>query len=70
MQDYRCAICREPLGPDYHVDHWVPLARGGTNDFPNIWVTHPRCNLMKGDKDPLLFMVTFWERRQAEGAAA
>ena len=48
-QNGLCAICNDPFGADgYHIDHWKPLSRGGTNDPSNLKLTHPKCNLTKG----------------------
>jgi 5-methylcytosine-specific restriction enzyme A len=33
-----------------HIDHVVPLARGGTNAMDNIQLLCSRCNLRKGDR--------------------
>lgn len=46
----RCAYCGMPVYDDYHVDHIIPLARGGTNWPENICIACPNCNLEKGDK--------------------
>jgi len=44
-----CAIdCKD----DYHVDHLVPLARGGHNNPSNIVISCPHCNYSKNDKTP------------------
>lgn len=44
-----CVYCHADVtGGEYHVDHVVPLVRGGSNDASNIQVTCPRCNLSKG----------------------
>jgi len=52
-QESKCALCGKPFGPDgYHIDHFVPLSRGGTNDPSNLKLTHPVCNLRKGAKLP------------------
>jgi 5-methylcytosine-specific restriction endonuclease McrA len=40
--------CRET----YHVDHLIPLARGGHNNPSNIVITCPFCNQSKKDKTP------------------
>jgi hypothetical protein len=43
----KCAQCgsrEEPL----HIDHIIPLARGGTNDALNLEVLCKTCNLRKG----------------------
>lgn len=46
-----CWWCSEPL-TNYHIDHLVPLARGGSNDASNIVLACPHCNLSKSDKMP------------------
>lgn len=44
-----CGICREPVEPDnWHLDHIVPLARGGHHTYDNVQVSHPTCNMRKG----------------------
>jgi len=45
-----CATCRVLVTDrtDAHVDHIVPLARGGSNDRENLRVLCARCNLQKG----------------------
>jgi len=44
-----CAVdCKD----DYHVDHLIPLARGGHNNPSNIVIACPKCNLSKQDKLP------------------
>ena len=49
----RCWWCEKAIkGDDYHVDHRIPLAKGGTNYPDNIVISHPKCNLSKGDKMP------------------
>jgi len=35
---------------NYHVDHKIPLALGGTNDLDNLTIACPPCNLSKGIK--------------------
>jgi 5-methylcytosine-specific restriction endonuclease McrA len=45
-----CGICGEPIEGDFHVDHIVPLSRGGEHSYANTQATHPRCNWDKGDK--------------------
>ncbi len=51
-QKGRCYYCGEKLGDDYHVDHYIPLAQGGTNGADNIVLACPACNLSKGAKMP------------------
>lgn len=45
----RCFYCPQPLA-SYHVEHRVPLSRGGSNDRSNIVLACPPCNLSKGRK--------------------
>ncbi len=43
-----CHICREPADlDDWHLDHVVPLSKGGPNLYTNVAVSHPVCNLRK-----------------------
>ncbi|MCK8788014.1 HNH endonuclease, partial [Roseomonas sp. NAR14] len=36
-----------------HVDHYVPLALGGSNDRSNLRLLHAACNLSKGARHPI-----------------
>jgi 5-methylcytosine-specific restriction endonuclease McrA len=48
-QSHRCAICGGPLSfYDSHIDHIIPRAANGTDDFSNLQLTHMSCNLRKG----------------------
>lgn len=54
-----CASCFNKLKKTgknrYHVDHIMPLAKGGSNGRENIQILCPPCNLKKSAKDPYLF---------------
>ena len=48
-----CGICGGDLDPfDFHVDHVIPLARGGEHSYANVQVAHPLCNWRKRDEMP------------------
>lgn len=54
-QKGKCYYCACDL-TKYHVDHYVPLSKGGTNNPDNIVIACPYCNLAKGDKMPDVFI--------------
>ena len=55
-QDHRCAYCRADLRKvEKHLDHIVPLAKGGSDDRTNLQYTCGYCNRTKSAKDPLAF---------------
>lgn len=45
-----CWICRHPIADrgDLHMDHMIPLARGGKHAYGNIRPAHAACNMHKG----------------------
>jgi 5-methylcytosine-specific restriction endonuclease McrA len=51
-QKGRCYYCGVKVGQDYHVDHVIPLSRGGSNGPENIVISCPFCNQSKKDKMP------------------
>lgn len=50
-QGNRCYICGKKLAK-FHVDHFIPLVLGGTNDPGNLRLACPKCNLHKYTKHP------------------
>lgn len=53
MADGVCGICGEDVDPHhFHVDHIVPLSRGGEHSYANTQVAHPSCNLRKMTRLP------------------
>lgn len=57
---YRCGYCLSPqhlVMARLEIEHIIPLAKGGTNDENNLWLSCPLCNAHKSDKttaiDPL-----------------
>lgn len=46
-----CGICWRPIESNYwHVDHIVPLSKGGAHSYANTQPSHPTCNIWKGDR--------------------
>lgn len=45
----RCAYCGADNG-EFHVDHIVPVAKGGSNDPENLTIACAPCNMSKGDR--------------------
>lgn len=56
LQGGMCAHCDAPVTADgetpYHVDHVMPLAKGGGNGPENLQILCKSCNLKKGSKHP------------------
>jgi len=55
-QKRRCYYCGKKYKKKFHIDHYVPLARKGSNWPSNLRITCPRCNLSKGAKLPWIFI--------------
>lgn len=54
QQKGRCVFCLKLLEPKkFHVDHHIPLAKGGSNDRSNLRLLHKKCNLQKSARDPI-----------------
>jgi hypothetical protein len=49
-----CGICNKPLDwsdkSKIHLDHIIPLIKGGLNSINNVQWAHAKCNLSKGSK--------------------
>ncbi len=54
-QKGRCYWCSKKLDKKkrtYHVDHVIPLTRGGSNDISNVVIACPHCNMSRNDRLP------------------
>jgi 5-methylcytosine-specific restriction endonuclease McrA len=55
-QRWKCVVCLVSIKKKYHLDHIVPLAKGGTHTRENVQLLCPSCNVRKSAKDPIEFM--------------
>lgn len=58
-QDWLCAYCETPMFGEFHVDHMLPISRGGSNSWENLAITCATCNLRKNDKTGEEFCADF-----------
>lgn len=47
--------CNKSVRTSYHIDHRMPISKGGTNDIRNIDILCPSCNMRKNAKHPVDF---------------
>ena len=45
-----CHWCGKTIKDKYHIDHVIPLSRGGSNSPGNLVIACPKCNLSKSNK--------------------
>lgn len=47
----KCCLCRKGVRiVEAHIEHWVPLSKGGRDTLENVRVAHPSCNQRKAVK--------------------
>lgn len=51
-QKGKCWWCGKNLNGKFHVDHRIPLVKGGSNNPSNLVISCAECNLSKNDKLP------------------
>lgn len=51
---FLCFLCKKPFahGERPTVDHWIPRAAGGSEEFDNLHLMHKSCNTKKADLVP------------------
>ena len=52
-QKGRCYYCDILVHDEYHVDHVIPLSKGGSNGPDNLVISCPPCNRSKHNKHPM-----------------
>ena len=44
----RCGICGLTImEANWHLDHIIPLSKGGEHSYANVQAAHARCNMRK-----------------------
>lgn len=56
LQQGKCTCCGHKLGQNYHLDHIVPISKGGSNTDDNVQLLRDICNMSKSSKDPIEYM--------------
>jgi hypothetical protein len=51
----RCWWCGKDTNGNYHIDHRVPLSKGGSDSVRNLCISCPDCNRKKNDRLPYEF---------------
>lgn len=51
-----CFYCGVECSSAFHVDHFIPLSKGGTHSANNLRIACRHCNLTKHASDPYQFM--------------
>jgi 5-methylcytosine-specific restriction endonuclease McrA len=47
LQNWVCRCCNKSLKDGYHLDHIIPISRGGGNLENNMQLLTPKCNMQK-----------------------
>ena len=46
-QKWICKTCTKTFSADFHVDHIIPLFKGGDNNIENLQALCPTCHMLK-----------------------
>lgn len=60
-----CSYCSTNVSSNFHVEHKMPISRGGHNIISNVTLTCPDCNRLKHDKtheEFLTFIIEYVKR--------
>lgn len=52
----KCAYCGVDCSDKFHIDHKLPLSRGGGNQLDNLALSCPTCNYKKNNKTDIEFI--------------
>ena len=61
-QHGKCFYCNCDLNYEFHVDHFYPISKGGSNYPDNLVIACPACNYSKNDKMPEEFIASLPNR--------
>jgi len=56
FQNNNCVYCNADISDNFHLDHMIPLIKGGVHKIENIQLLCPTCNLSKNKKTNLEYI--------------
>lgn len=68
LQNNKCVYCKCDVSISYHVDHIMPLYRGGSNWPDNLQILCPSCNCSKGAKTHDEFIEFLQKQKSVQGS--